>query len=115
MADVTELLIGTSPLAMMSVTDDPAVQEALRLLIASLDERGFVVDFGGLGFLKTWIADHLDHACLFAKADPIREQLLKDYPKLFRPLVIDSVSTEGIAQFVADTETLEQLIRTLQA
>jgi 6-pyruvoyl-tetrahydropterin synthase len=50
-----------------------------------LDERGFVVDFGGLGFLKTWIADHLDHACLFAKEDPIREQLLKDYPKLFRP------------------------------
>ena len=74
-----------------------------------LDERGFVVDFGGLGFLKTWIADHLDHACLFAKEDPIREQLLKDYPKLFRPLVIDSVSTEGIAQFLF--ETFDPMVR----
>ncbi|MGI9109480.1 MAG: 6-pyruvoyl trahydropterin synthase family protein, partial [Opitutales bacterium] len=48
-------------------------------------------------------ADHLDHACLFAKTDPVREKLLQDYPKLFRPLVIDSVSTEGIAKFLFDT------------
>jgi len=74
-----------------------------------LDERGFVVDFGGLGFLKTWIADHLDHACLFAKEDPVREKLLKDYPKLFRPLVIDSVSTEGIAKFLF--ETFDPMVR----
>ena len=74
-----------------------------------LDERGFVVDFGGLGFLKAWIAEHLDHACLFAKEDPLREQLLKDYPKLFRPLVIDSVSTEGIAKFLF--ETFDPMVR----
>jgi 6-pyruvoyl-tetrahydropterin synthase len=67
------------------------------------------VDFGGLGFLKTWIADHLDHACLFAKSDPLRESLLRDYPKLFRPLVIDSVSTEGIAQFLF--ETFDPMVR----
>ena len=64
---------------------------------------------GGLGFLKQWIADHLDHACLFAKSDPIREQLLKDYPKLFRPLVIESVSTEGIAQHLF--ETFDPMVR----
>lgn len=74
-----------------------------------LDERGFVVDFGGLGFLKQWIADNLDHACLFAKSDPVREQLLKDYPKLFRPLVIESVSTEGIAQHLF--ETFDPMVR----
>jgi len=74
-----------------------------------LDERGFVVDFGGLGFLKQWIAENLDHACLFAKSDPVREQLLKDYPKLFRPLVIESVSTEGIAQHLF--ETFDPMVR----
>ena len=72
-----------------------------------LDERGFVVDFGGLAFLKAWIDEHLDHACLFAKDDPVRERLLKDYPRLFRPLVIDSVSTEGIAKFRSEEHTSE--------
>ena len=74
-----------------------------------LDARGFVVDFGGLGFLKAWIAEHLDHACLFAASDPLRESLLRDYPKLFRPLVIDSVSTEGIAKFLF--ETFDPMVR----
>ncbi|NBX02235.1 6-carboxytetrahydropterin synthase [bacterium] len=68
-----------------------------------LDQRGFVVDFGGLGFLKTWIDENLDHACLFAQADPQREALLKNHPQLFKALVIESVSTEGIAQFLFQT------------
>jgi len=74
-----------------------------------LDERGFVVDFGGLGFLKKWIDENLDHACLFAEADPERVALLKNHPKLFKPLVIDSVSTEGIAKFLF--ETFEPMVR----
>lgn len=74
-----------------------------------LDERGFVVDFGGLGFLREWIDQNLDHACLFAKADPEREGLLRDYGRLFRPLVIESVSTEGIARFLF--ETFDPMVR----
>ena len=74
-----------------------------------LDERGFVVVFGGLGFLKQWIDQNLDHACLFAKADPEREALLRDYGRLFKPLIIDSVSTEGIAKFLF--ETFDPMVR----
>ena len=74
-----------------------------------LDACGFVVDFGGLGFLKEWIQQHLDHACLLAKDDPVRETLLQQHPKLFKPLVVDSASTEGIAQFLF--ETLNPLVK----
>ena len=75
----------------------------IEFACTKLDERGFVVDFGGLGFLKKWIDENLDHACLFAEADPERAALLKNHPKLFKPLVIDSVSTEGIAKFLFET------------
>jgi 6-pyruvoyltetrahydropterin/6-carboxytetrahydropterin synthase len=30
-----------------------------------LDANGFVVDFGNLKYLKAFIDEHLDHACLF--------------------------------------------------
>lgn len=74
-----------------------------------LDARGFVVDFGGLGFLKQWIAENLDHACVFAQSDPLRESLLRDYPQLFRPLIIESSSTEGIAKHLF--ETFDPMVR----
>jgi len=65
-----------------------------------LDERGFVVDFGGLAYIKTWIDQNLDHACLLAADDPEREALLKSHHKLFKSLIVPSASTEGIAQFL---------------
>lgn len=65
-----------------------------------LDERGFVVDFGGLAYIKTWIDENLDHACLFAADDPEREVLLKNHSKLFKTLIVPSASTEGIAHFL---------------
>ena len=81
----------------------------IEFACTKLDERGFVVDFGGLGFLKKWIDENLDHACLFAEADPERTALLKNHPKLFKPLVIDSVSTEGIAKHLF--ETFDPMVR----
>src|SRR5690554_5711471 len=36
---------------------------------SELDENGFVVDFGKLKFLKQWIEDNLDHACLLNESD----------------------------------------------
>ena len=74
-----------------------------------LNECGFVVDFGGLGFLKEWIQTHLDHACVFAKDDPKAVHLLKQHPDLFKPLMVESASAEGIAQFLF--HTFDPLVR----
>jgi 6-pyruvoyltetrahydropterin/6-carboxytetrahydropterin synthase len=62
------------------------------------DENGFVVDFGKLGFLKTWIAEHLDHACLFNFGDPVRARLLEAAPEVWKTYVVPSVSCEGLAR-----------------
>ena len=62
------------------------------------DANGFVVDFGKLGYIKDWIAAHLDHACLFNEDDPEKDRLLKDYGQLFQPYVLPNCSCEGIAQ-----------------
>ncbi len=62
------------------------------------DINGFVVDFGKLGYLKAWIDEHLDHACLFNEDDPEKEKLLSDYGRLFRPYFIPNCSCEGIAR-----------------
>ena len=45
---------------------------AIKLTFAcrETDANGFVVDFGDLKYLKTWIAQNLDHACLFNESDP---------------------------------------------
>ena len=34
------------------------------------DANGFVVDFSDLKYLKTWIAQNLDHACLLMRTTP---------------------------------------------
>ena len=39
------------------------------------DANGFVVDFGDLKYLKTWIVQNLDHACLFNESDPESDAL----------------------------------------
>lgn len=62
------------------------------------DENGFVVDFGKLGYLKTWIAEHLDHACLFNADDPELEPLLATAGHLFKPYVLPNCSCEGLAE-----------------
>ena len=47
----------------------------------SPDANGFVVDFGGLKFLRAWLAQHLDHACVFNHDDPLRETLVAAAPR----------------------------------
>ena len=61
------------------------------------DENGFVVDFGNLGYIKKWIADNLDHACLFAEHDPIKEAIVEAFPDAFKPYFLPDASCEGIA------------------
>ena len=62
------------------------------------DASGFVADFGKLKYLKTWIDEHLDHACLFNENDPERDALLSQFGHLFQAYTLPSTSSEGLAQ-----------------
>jgi 6-pyruvoyltetrahydropterin/6-carboxytetrahydropterin synthase len=64
------------------------------------DENGFVVDFGGLDFIRNWFECTLDHACVFSADDPVREKLVAAAPAVWKPLVIPNCSCEGIAEWV---------------
>lgn len=64
----------------------------------STDENGFVVDFGKLKFIKHWIEENLDHACLFNESDPLRDQIVTACPAVWKVLVVPNCSCEGLAQ-----------------
>ncbi len=64
----------------------------------SLDEQGFVVDFGGLKFIAKWLDENLDHACVFAKADKTAHAMIEAFPQLFKPYFVECASAEGLAQ-----------------
>lgn len=62
------------------------------------DQNGFVVDFGKLKFIKRWIEENLDHACVFNESDPIRDQLVATHPGAWKVYLVDSCSCEGLAK-----------------
>jgi 6-pyruvoyltetrahydropterin/6-carboxytetrahydropterin synthase len=62
------------------------------------DENGFVVDFGKLRFLREWMDEHLDHACLFNEDDPLRETIVQAVPGVWKPYIVPRCSSEGIAK-----------------
>lgn len=75
-----------------------------------LDANGFVVDFGNLKYIKAFIDDHLDHACLFSKEDSQVHALSNsEFKGLFKILWVDNASCEGIAQFLY--EAFSELIK----
>lgn len=71
----------------------------LRVTFAaeSLDANGFVVDFGGLRYLKDWIDQHLDHGILLAHNDAPGRKMVEAQPELFKPYFVDHPSCEGLA------------------
>lgn len=73
---------------------------ALRLTFACSkpDENGFVIDFGKLRYIRDWIDEHLDHACLFNQDDPKRQALLNGHPDLFKAYILPDCSSEGLAR-----------------
>lgn len=73
------------------------------------DPNGFVVDFGKLKYLKAWIDEHLDHACLFNQDDPEKDALLKNAGHLFKAYIIPNSSCEGLAQHIY--EVFEPMVR----
>jgi 6-pyruvoyltetrahydropterin/6-carboxytetrahydropterin synthase len=66
-------------------------------------DNGFVMDFGKLGPVKTWLEQHFDHTLLLDADDP----LLPDFQALqqqgaCRLVVYEDVGMEGTARFVYD-------------
>lgn len=68
----------------------------------TLDECGFVVDFGKLKFLRKFLEDTFDHALVLSHDDPHLTKLLDTllgYPTggmLARPVIVNDGSCEGL-------------------
>jgi len=89
-----------------------ALQFELDFGSHELDERNWVVDFGGLKQLKEWLKHMFDHTYLVAKDDPEMEtvQLLAD-KNLIDIRVVEAVGCERFAQLTFDkaSEIIESL------
>lgn len=74
------------------------------------DGNGFVVDFGKLKYLKAWIDENLDHACLFNENDTQKDALLAQFGKLFKVYTLPNSSSEGLAQHIY--QVFDPMVRT---
>lgn len=70
----------------------------LTFACTETDGNGFVVDFGKLKYLKAWIDEHLDHACLFNADDTEAKHLLCNAGHLFKAFILPNSACEGIAK-----------------
>lgn len=76
----------------------------LEFTSTTLDERNWVMDFGGLGFIKEWIVDTFDHTTIVAKDDPelpVFEKLCDN--GLIDLIKIDNVGCEAFADYIHKT------------
>ena len=73
------------------------------------DENGFVVDFGTVKFIKKWIYEHLDHACVFASDDPVAPKLVAAAPEAWNVYYAEQCSCEGLAKHLF--EVFNKLVR----
>lgn len=73
------------------------------------DENGFVIDFGRVKFIRRWLEDTFDHACVFNRDDPLREQLIAAAPEAWKVLTVESCSCEGLARYVF--EAIDPMVR----
>ena len=88
-----------------------ALQVRIVFGCSELDERNWVVDFGGLKDLKAWLKATFDHKMLVAKDDPMINQLgdlAQDGWGLAQIVYVDNVGCEGFAEMIFDKA--EQLI-----
>jgi len=73
---------------------------------------GFVVDFGKLKYIKKFIQDKLDHACVFSWDDPSAKEMIDSSPKgIYKPYWVENASCEGIAKhlFFEFTDLLKKV------
>ena len=71
---------------------------------AQQDRCGFVVDFGGLKWLKLWLEDNFDHTLLLEHDDPLMPQLTKIHQAGGCKIVVPpyGVGMEGTAQWLLE-------------
>jgi 6-pyruvoyltetrahydropterin/6-carboxytetrahydropterin synthase len=69
---------------------------------ATLDENGFVIDFGKLGFLKDWLNLNFDHACVLNADDPlVNSSEIKSLidQGMLKLKTVPNGSCEGLAEY----------------
>jgi len=64
----------------------------------ALDEKGFVVDFGQLKFIREWITETFDHAYVYNQSDADTGKLLLEFPQCFKAYKVENCSSEGLAK-----------------
>jgi 6-pyruvoyltetrahydropterin/6-carboxytetrahydropterin synthase len=64
------------------------------------DANGFVVDFGKVKFIRAWLDEQFDHACVFNREDPLRETIVAAAPGAYKVRIVESCSCEGLAEYV---------------
>jgi 6-pyruvoyltetrahydropterin/6-carboxytetrahydropterin synthase len=77
---------------------------ALCLTAREMDECGFVLDFGRMGFIKDWLANHFDHTLVLNETDPMLSNaadraVLERFSEV---VTVPDCSCEGLAQYVAE-------------
>lgn len=87
-----------------------SIAVSLVFRATELDERNFVVDYGGMKNLKGWLEDTFDHKCLVATDDPEFElfKIMRD-KGLIDMIEIPSLSCERLAELIY--EYTEQWIK----
>ena len=64
-----------------------------------LDDKNWVIDFGGLKQLKEWLKDNFDHKLVVAKDDPQIQRILKLQDEgLAEVVVVNGVGCEKFAE-----------------
>ncbi len=75
-----------------------ALSVKLTFNALSLDENGWVMDFGALKPVKSWLQDNFDHKLLVARDDPHLDEILKIHDKFgFADVVV--LSRVGVEAF----------------
>ena len=71
---------------------------SITFACSDTDENGFVVDFGKVKFIKKWIDEHLDHACVFSDSDPLAQKIIASVPEAWKVYFVPQCSCEGLAK-----------------
>lgn len=69
----------------------------------TLDECGFVVDFGKLKWLKAWLGENFDHTLLLNADDPQLgdlQEFLENGHGLAKIVVVPNCGSEGLAEWI---------------
>jgi 6-pyruvoyltetrahydropterin/6-carboxytetrahydropterin synthase len=85
----------------------------------TLDDRNWVMDFGGLKAFKTWLEHMFDHTLVVAKDDPLLDMFkdmadrgLQDQGGVCDLRIVDAVGCEKFAELAY--QELDRIIKTFQ-